>query len=77
MGNRTLKVTAKLLKHGSSEEIIEEFHAVVADDEKLDEIVQMNYGCWYNVVSYEVEPAIIAISNKAIKGLVSELINNL
>jgi uncharacterized membrane-anchored protein YjiN (DUF445 family) len=77
MKNKTIKVTANVKKYGSMEVSIEEFYAVVAEDENVEEIVQMVYGCWYDIINFDIEPADIIVSPKALKELVTELIDQI
>jgi hypothetical protein len=78
MSNRNLKVTATVKYHGGDGLEYEEVIFVVATmDDSLDETVQMALGGWCDIVTYTYENAPIVVTRKAIKGLVTDLIDSL
>lgn len=59
-----LKVITKLKTHGSDKIETQEMLVVLTKEENLDFLIQMTYGCWYDIIEYTYEPIEIYVSKK-------------
>ena len=64
---RNLRVNTYLKAFGSYRVETKVMYVVMHPDESLDELVQMSYGCWYDVISYTTENAEIMVTPKFIQ----------
>ena len=72
MKSYNVKTTVK--KYGNTNEEVFEEVMILGDSDELDEFIQMTYGCWYNVISFEFDRIIVGISKTFIKEEAMKLI---
>ncbi len=61
---RSLKVTTKIKEHGSNKIETREMLMVITIEDDLEQLVQMAYGSWYDIVEYTYEPIEIHVSER-------------
>jgi len=65
---RIYNTTTIVKEHSKAKEQIKKDTVILADDDDLNEFIQMMYGCWFDVVSFEYEEAnMVHISKNYIK----------
>ncbi len=62
--NRSLKVTTKIKEHGFYNTETREMLIVITTEDDLDELVQMTYGSWCDIIAYTYEPIEIHVSER-------------
>ena len=54
---RIYDITTVLKKHDTGNIITQKDTIILADNDSLKEHIQMLYGCWYDIISFEFEKA--------------------
>jgi putative sterol carrier protein len=74
---KSFKLKTQLKEHGSELVEVRETLIVLSDKDDLDYIVQMLYGSWYDIISFEIEPTTIFVSRQyCIDVVIDELNEN-
>jgi hypothetical protein len=74
---KALKIVAQLREHGESETIERTAYMVLSDRDYPAEFVEMMWGSWYDIISYQTEDVEIHISKTYIKENAINLINSI
>jgi len=77
MKEQTIKVTAKLTKHGENEIITDSQLMVLNEDENISKAVAMTWGSFHHIISYEIEEVDIFVSTNYCCTKVSRIIKNI
>jgi hypothetical protein len=65
---RIYNITTVVREHSKAENQVKKDTVILADNDDLKEFVQMMYGCWFDVISFEYEEAnMVHISKNYIK----------
>jgi len=72
MKSYNVKTTVK--KYGNTNEEVFEKVMIIGDSDELDEFIQMTYGCWYEIISFDSEEVQVGISKTFIKEEAMKLI---
>jgi len=65
---RIYNITTIVKEHSKAKEQIKKDTVILADNDDLNEFIQMMYGCWFDVISFEYEEAnMVHISKNYIK----------
>ena len=65
---RIYNITTIVKEHSKAKEQIKKDAVILADNDDLNEFIQMMYGCWFDVISFEYEEAnMVHISKNYIK----------
>jgi hypothetical protein len=65
---RIYNITTIVKEHSKAKEQVKKDTVILADNDDLAEFVQMMYGCWFDVISFEYEEAnMVHISKNYIK----------
>ena len=65
---RIYNITTIVKEHSKAKEQIKKDTVILADNDHLNEFIQMMYGCWFDVISFEYEEAnMVHISKNYIK----------
>ena len=65
---RIYNITTIVKEHSKAKEQIKKDTVILADNDDLKEFVQMMYGCWFDVVKFDIEEAnVVHISKNYIK----------
>jgi hypothetical protein len=54
---RIYNITTIVKEHSKAKEQIKKDTVILADNDDLNEFIQMMYGCWFDVISFEYEEA--------------------
>lgn len=65
---RIYNITTIVKEHSKDKEQVKKDTVILADNDDLNEVVQMMYGCWFDVVKFDYEEAnMVHISKNYIK----------
>jgi len=65
---RIYNIITIVKEHSKAKEQVKKDTVILADNDDLDEFIQMMYGCWFDVISFEYEEAnMVHISKNYIK----------
>lgn len=73
---KSLKITTKIKEFGSDKVEVREMFMAIATEDNLDELVQMAYGCWYDIVEYTYEPIEIHVSERYCHQKLAKVLEN-
>lgn len=74
---KAYNVKTRLKKHGERIWSICEEVMILSDEDDLDEFIQMTYGCWYDVISFDSEEVQVGISKTYLREEVIRTFNSL
>ena len=73
---RSLKVTTKIKEHGSDKIESREMLMVITVEDSLEQLVQMAYGSWYDIVNYTYEQIEIHVSERYCHQISARFLDN-
>jgi hypothetical protein len=73
---KALKIVAQLREHGESKTLERSACMVLSDRDDPDNFVEMMWGSWYDIISYQFEDIEIHISKNYIKELAIDLLKS-
>ncbi len=59
-----IKVVTRIKEHGSDKEEFTQIFMVITKEDNIEELIQMKYGGWYDIIDYTIEPVEIFVSNR-------------
>jgi len=74
---KAYNVKTRLKKHGERIWDRCEKVMILSDEDDLDEFVQMTYGCWYEIISFDSEEIQVGISKTYLREEVIRTFNSL
>jgi hypothetical protein len=63
----SIKIVAQLRKHGESQTVERTAYMVLSDHDDTELFIQMAWGSWYDIISYQSEDIEIHVSKNYIK----------
>jgi hypothetical protein len=65
---RIYNITTIVKEHSKAKEQVKKDTVILADQDNLNEFVQMMYGCWFDIIRFDAEEAnMVHISKNYIK----------